>query len=297
MRFLFVDRIMQLSPKVSIQGIKHVTYDDPYLQQDKQGRYYFIPALMGECLGQLAAWNVMFSNDFTKRPVAGLASSARVYRPVYVGETLLLESFIDAIDNAAMQYHSIAYVGEEKVFTLNGALGPLLPIEDFSDPDLVRRQFAEINRPGDWSSLKKETPRPFQERPISTLHLAPPMIFDRIISNDPGVSLCAEKRISRAAGYFPDHFPNKPVLPLTVLLQSKMNLAAEFVADAGFSKSYEVSELRKIKMKDFVYPGDVLTTTVTLKSHEADECVLRFNSEVDGKRVCVLDLIMIAKGD
>lgn len=297
MRFLFVDRIMQLSPEVSIQGIKHVTYDDPYLQQDEQGRYSFIPALIGECLGQLAAWNVMFSNEFTKRPVAGLASSAQVFRPVYVGETMLLESFIDSIDEAAMQYHSVAYVGEDVVFTLTGALGPLLPLEEFSDPELVRRQFAEINRPGDWSCFKNDTPLSSQDRPIASLNLAPPMMFDRILINEPGVSLCAEKRITRAAGYFPDHFPNKPVLPLTVLLQCKMNLAAEFMTYAGFSKQYEVSELRKIKMKDFVYPGDVLTTTVTVKSHVADEFVLRFNSEVDGKRVCVLDLIMTAKGD
>lgn len=289
---------MQLSPGDSIQGLKHVTYDDPYLQQNEQGQYTFIPSLIGECLGQLAAWNVMFSNGFTKRPVAGLASSARVYRPVYVGETILLDSTIDSMDDVAMQYHSVAYVGNDVVFTLDGALGPLLPLEDFIDPVLVRRQFMEINRPGDWSGLKKVMPLPpMEEKLPHSLHLAPPMMFDRILSNEPGVHLSAEKRITRAAAYFPDHFPNKPVLPLTVLLQCKMNLAYEFVARAGFSKRYHVSELRKIKMKDFVSLGDVLVSTVNVKSHDADSLVLTFCTEVDGKRVCVLDLIMTVKGD
>jgi 3-hydroxymyristoyl/3-hydroxydecanoyl-(acyl carrier protein) dehydratase len=296
MRFLFVDRILRLTPKVSIQGLKHVTYDDFYLQQDDQGRHFFIPALMGECLGQLAAWNVMYSNEFTKRPVAGLTSSARVFRPVYVGETILLESIIDSIDEVAMQYHSVAYVGDEVVFTLDGALGPLLPMEDFIDQTLVRKQFNEINRPGDWSPLKKATTSP-QKNSSASYPLAPLMKFDRILSLDPGVRVCAEKRMTRAASYFPDHFPNKPVLPLTVLLQCQMHLADEFVANAGFSKQYQVSELRKIKMKDFVYPGDVVVSTLSVKCHESNELVLTCCSEVNGKRVCVLDLIMTVKGD
>ena len=51
----------------------------------------------------------------------------------------------------------------------------------------------------------------------------------------PGISLIAEKRVTRAAPYFPDHFPNKPVLPMTVLLECKLNLAREFIARAGYA--------------------------------------------------------------
>ena len=67
-----------------------------------------------------------------------------------MGETLLLESFIDHLDDQAVQYHSIARIQDEVIFTIDGALGPLLPLEDFIDPIEVRRQFSEIDRPGDW---------------------------------------------------------------------------------------------------------------------------------------------------
>ena len=293
MRFLFVDRIMQLSPGKHVRGIKHITRNDPYLCSDEQGRLCFIPSLIGEALGQLAAWNVMLSNDFTLRPVAGLASSARLYRPAYVGETLLLESFIDSLDESAVQYHSIARVGDDVVFTIDGALGPLLPMNDFIDETLVRQQFAEIDRPGEWPPLFQSAGQPLENiLPSNTV----PMFFDRIITSEPGVGLCAEKRVTRAAPYFPDHFPNKPVLPMTVLLECKLRLAREFVARAQFANPYYVSELRKIKMSEFVQPGDVVTSSLKVKRHEGDELVLSCRSEVDGKRVCVVDVVMKTTG-
>lgn len=289
MRFLFVDRVLELVPGKYIRGIKHITRDDPYLCQDGQNKLYFVPSLMGEALGQLAAWNIMVSNDFTLRPVAGLAICARLHRPAYVGETLLLESFIDRLDDAAVQYHSIARVADEVVFTLDGAIGPLLPMEDFIDRNVVRQQFAEIDRPGDWPCAMTSTTELDVE---STIRVAP-MLFDRILSSEPGVSLCAEKRITRAAPYFPDHFPNKPVLPLTVLLECKLNLAKEFVSRAGFAKPYRVKEMRKIKMGEFVHPGDVLVCSISIKRHDDEQLVLTYRTEVEGRRVCVLDMVMI----
>ncbi len=290
MRFLFVDRILQLSPAKFVRGIKHITRDDPYLCYDEEDRLCFIPSLIGEALGQLAAWNIMAHNEFTQRPVAGLTACARLFRPAYVGETLLLESFIDHLDESAVQYHSVARIADEVVFTIDGALGPMLPMQDFIDPVEARKQFSEIDRPGDWPCVAPPSGELLAE---ATPRRVAPMLFDRILASEPGVSLCAEKRITRAAPYFPDHFPNKPVLPLTVLLECKMNLAREFIARAGFTKSYKVHEVRKIKMKEFVYPGDVVVCYLAVKKHDEDMLVLTYRSEVDGKRVCVLEMVLV----
>ena len=293
MRFLFVDRIIHLSPGKVVRGIKRITREDPYLCQDEQGKLCFIPSLMGEALGQLAAWNVMVSNDFTRRPVAGIASSARLFRPAYVGETLLLESFIDCLDESAVQYHSVARVADEVVFTIDGALGPLLPMDNFIDPAVVRKQFADIDHPGDWPPSIILDDQTVADNALPTVV---PLFFDKILSSEPGVQLCAEKRITPTAPYFPDHFPKKPVLPMTVLLECKLNLAREFVARAHFPTRYQVSEVRKIKMNEFVQPGDVVVCHLKVKHHDANELMLTYRSEVNGKRVCVLDVMMTANG-
>ncbi len=297
MRFLFVDRIVHSSPGQLIKGIKHITCDDTFLTVDEQGRHCFISSLIGETLGQLAAWNVMQYNGFSQRPVAGIVASARLHRSAYVGETLLLESYIDNLDERAVQYHSIARVGDEPIFSVEGALGPLLPMTDFIAVDDVKQQYAEINNPGDWSEIcALSSPVCTEELLTNSGFTTVSMTFDRICSSEAGVSLVAEKRVTTAAPYLPDHFPKKPVLPMTVLLECKLNLAREFIARAGYSVNYSISELRKIKMNEFVHPGDVIECCVTVKRHSEDELILSYRSTVAGKRVCVVDVVLLPRG-
>lgn len=293
MRFLLIDRILQLTPGEVVRGIKHITQDDAYLVNDDAGQSCFATSLIGEALGQLAAWNVMVSNDFSHRPVAGVVASARLYRPAYVGETLLLESFIDRLDDSAVQYHSIARVGQTVVFTVDGALGPLLPMERFIEKSLVRRQFAEINRPGEFCSEVLRQDSMQETIAVVAPTTSPSFTFDRLLDCEPGVSMHAEKQITRAASYFPDHFPNYPVLPMTVLLECKLNLAKLFLQRSTFSSSYRIQEFRKIKMNGFVLPGDSVQCYVNVHHQDEHELILRYRSEVDGKRVCVLDIVMI----
>ncbi|MGQ3889719.1 hydroxymyristoyl-ACP dehydratase [Legionella sp. CNM-1927-20] len=297
MRFLFVDQILELVPGSLIRGVKHITHDDSYIYKNEEGQYYFAPSLIGETLGQLAAWNVMYTNNFTKRPVAGIVASAHLYRQAYVGETLLLESVIDSLDEQAVQYHSIARIGNEVVFKVNGALGPLLPMENFISQEEIRRQFNEIYRPGDWS-LYQELFTPDGEAIAANSETLSPfqMSFDKIIHCKPGESMTAVKRISRSAPYFPDHFPNKPVLPMTILLECKLHLAQLFLQKAKLIDCYQVSELRKIKMSEFVYPGNILYCYVSFVQQSEQQLILRFRSEVESKRVCILDVVMTAKG-
>ena len=291
MRFLFVDQVIECKPKVSIRGVKHITADDYYLCQDEQGLTCFIPSLIGETLGQLAAWNVMVACDFELRPVAGICSSAKFTRSAYLCETLLLEAVIDDLDAQMVAYHATASVGDQVVCTLSGALGPLLPMHDFIDPQYVRQQWAEINRPSSWP-VQENTAGQALCPPVI---LRPPMTFDRMCSVEPMVGCVAEKCLTRAADYFPDHFPNKPVMPLTVLLECKRNLARSFLEISGLSEFSTLYEVRKIKMHAFILPGDRIACTIRLKHIDDQQVILNFRSEVAGKKVCVLDMVIMHK--
>lgn len=288
MHFLFVDKILQLLPGESIKGIKHVTFDDYYLSEDVAGNLSFMPSLVGETLGQLAAWNVMQHNGFTKRPVAGVASSARIYRPARPGETLLLESFIDTLNSEMVAYHSQATIDNELVFTLEGALGPLLPMEDFIAREVVQKQFEAINRPGVWPPVFPATKETIRTNPHRK---GIAFTFDHILDFQPGERIMAEKRISRSAPWIQDHFPFKPVLPMTILMECKIHLARDFLLRSGFSANYILRELRKIKMNEFVQPGNIVICTIMVKSCTDTALVLGFRSEVAGKRVCTLEML------
>ncbi len=289
MRFLFVDRILQITDGTQIRGIKHVTPDDYYRCPSACGTHdVFIPSLMGETLGQLAAWYVMREYQFARRPVAGVVARSCVHRPVAVGETMLLHAVIDSLDDEAVLYHGTIHVGEELVFTLEGALGPLLPMENFIDPDEARQQWQSINRPGEWMPLQVLAPWTPQSALTSRAACAP-MTFDHILSDEPGVRLCAQKLVSFSASYFPDHFPRQAVLPLTVLLECQTNLVMAWFERQGLA--YQPLALQKIKMNAFVHPGDVLTCTVVVKQKTDLTCVVSCRCEVDGRRVCVSEIV------
>ncbi len=293
MSFLFVDRIIEFIPKKTCRGIKHITHDDKYLCINEKNELCFNPPMIGETLGQLAAWNVMFSCDFKMRPVAGVVECAQLHRNVKVGETLLLEANIDSIEQDAVQYSAKAYVDEEEVFCITRAIGPMLPMETFISEDLIKRQFNEIYRLGEWGG-NSNLATDFTVNKTNINSTLINLTYDRVIEYDPGVRVVGCKKISRQAPYFPDHFPNKPVLPMTVLLECKINLAYQFIEKANLPYKYKLKELRKIKMNDFVFPGDEVVTSLIIKKQEDDEIILRFRSEVARKRVCVMEMVMIS---
>ena len=227
MRFLFVDQILSRSNPRQITGVKHITPDDPFLcKLSNSDAYCFIPSLIGETIGQLAAWAVMHEKNFEYRPVAGVVAEAEMIKPALLGQTLFLSCEIDALDDVAVQYHGSAMVNDEAIFTVKGAIGPLLPMQDFIDRDVVMAQFAEIDRQTsieNWSEFAADIE-------INAFNIACyPMQFDTIFETIPQKSCRAVKKISRSASYFADHFPNKPVLPLTVLLECKRRLAETFL--------------------------------------------------------------------
>lgn len=286
MSFLFVDRILKLDPGHYAAGIKHITPSDLYLYRGRLGKPALLPALIGEALGQLGAWSVMRANDFTMRPVAGVVGEVNIHDDAYIGQTLLLETFIDKWDEQAIEYHSVARVGEHIVFTIKHALGPMLPMADFIDEAVVKSQFSMINRPGTLVEEESETTIIPPLAHVPCVHSN----FDHIQEWVKGKYVVAQKKVSLSAPYFADHFPRKPVLPLTILMNCKLKLAREFLADAyntDETTQFIPMQLRKIKMNEFVSPGSIVKTRLQLD--DPNRPVVTFRSEVEGKRVCTAE--------
>jgi 3-hydroxymyristoyl/3-hydroxydecanoyl-(acyl carrier protein) dehydratase len=292
MRFLFVDQILHRENPRKITGVKHITPEDPFLcKMYDHDNYCFIPSLIGETIGQLAAWQVMREKHFTLRPVAGVVSEAIMHRNAYVGQTLILDCEILALDDIAVEYHGQAQVNGELVFTVNGAIGPMLPMEQFIDIDIVKKQFLEIDRSG---SIENMSIYYADALPVTQ---AQEFIiqFDKVFDLMPQQSCKALKKISRSALYFADHFPNKPVLPLTLLLECKRRLAENFLLISGWFHHYKLLRMEKIKMSDFVQPGDVIQAELIVKRVSSKELILHLRTFLSSKRVCVVDLVYQAE--
>lgn len=295
MRFLFVDQILKAEQSRKIQGVKHITPEDTFLcRQPGDERFCFIPSLIGETIGQLAAWQVMKEKHFEWRPVAGVVAEAVMHRPAYVGDTLFLECQIVGLDDVAVEYHGHASVNGELVFSVVGAIGPMLPMSQFISKEDVQKQFEEIYRPieGPIEEYVQQWPASIAMPGIGQVY---PMQFDMISDIKPQESCRAIKKISRATPYFADHFPNKPVLPLTVLLECKRQLAQTFLSQSNWDARYQLKRMERIKMSDFVQPGDVIASELIVKRANDAELVIHIRSYLGQKRVCVVDLVYQAE--
>jgi len=282
MSFLFVDRILENTPGQHIVGLKFVTSNDAYLIGSKDGPI-FMPSLIGETLGQLAAWSVIDAANYEYRPVAGVASDVEISGHAKIGDVIHLESWIDRWDTQAVEYHSIARVNDHVIFTITNALGPMLPLTDFSDPEVVRREFAKINRPGKYSPLPiTDETLIWTASRLSGSYAA----FDHILEWEPGTHAKAVKLVSLSAPFFPDHFARKPVLPLTILLQAKTELAQNLLM-ASRDETWRLKRFEKVKMNGFVQPGDALMCQAVVKNQTESEAQVLFTSTVDEQRVCV----------
>jgi 3-hydroxymyristoyl/3-hydroxydecanoyl-(acyl carrier protein) dehydratase len=281
MSFLFVDRILELDEQRS-RGIKFVTPHDRYLMRNAQQEWIMWPAIIGETLGQMCAWNVMRLLDFKSRPVAGMTGEVQVFGEAKLGDRVELNTDIIQLDSDTVHYHAHAKVNDQVIFSMRDCLGPLLPMTQFIDTDTVRNQFLQLDRPGEG------TPQAYQQN----LQLNADCVsiiegYDHILAWQPE-QVVALKHISLQASYFQDHFPRKPVFPLTLLLHANMQLADRYIrATLGDAvrEGFSYVSLRKIKMSRFVCPGDELVTTMVIKHCDAQRVRMQFRSQVGGKRL------------
>ena len=63
-----------------------------------------------------------------------------------------------------------------------------------------------------------------------------------------------------------DHFPRKPVLPLSLLLESLLQLGQKLLEDGG--SRFVPTGARKVKMSRFVEPGSSLVAKVRVTETE-----------------------------
>jgi 3-hydroxymyristoyl/3-hydroxydecanoyl-(acyl carrier protein) dehydratase len=157
---------------------------------------------------------------------------------------------------------------------------------DFNDPNEVAYQLKMIDRPGEITTIPEG-----QAVVSDKIQFHPELTqFDNIISWEKGIKVVAQKNVSLLASYFTDHFPRKPVLPITILLQSKLQLAEQFLKDfLGADKFIYPTRVYNIKMKDFAQSGDILFTSFHIADHSENKYIIKFRTDMNGKMVCVAE--------
>jgi 3-hydroxyacyl-[acyl-carrier-protein] dehydratase len=259
--YTFVDRITAVRPGVSARG----TYAIPAALKE------FPLSLVAEATGQLAAWSALATVDFKSRPVAGIARLVELLAPVRPGDTLELAAEIESVDVDAIAYGGTASVNSTPVLRLHHCVGPMLSVEDFDEPQALRDHYALLcgtgAQPGGFGGV--------------------PDLNCEQISYEPGKSIRANLQVPTGAPFFSDHFPRKPVFPGTLLMRSKLQLAAALAAEIPLPANagkWNLKSIIDMKLRAFIEPGELLELEAKLTAREGGHATILIESR-RGKRL------------
>lgn len=89
-------------------------------------------------------------------------------------------------------------------------------------------------------------------------------LVDRILAIEPGKRIATAKNLTAAEEYLRDHFPEFPVMPGVLMIESMVQAAAWLIrASTDFQLSMIcLAEVRNVKYGAFVHPGQQLSIEV-----------------------------------
>jgi 3-hydroxymyristoyl/3-hydroxydecanoyl-(acyl carrier protein) dehydratase len=259
--FSFVDRIQLVPGGARIRG----SYTVPSSLAE------FPSSLVAESVGQLAAWAAMSAVDFKSRPVAGIASRVELLGTALPGQTLQLSADLDSVDAEAVSYNGTASVSGVEIVRLEHCVGPMMPVVEFDDPQLLRARFALLCGTG-------AAPGVFGGVPAIPLNRT---------GGEPGQLARATLQVPTAAPFFSDHFPRRPVFPGSLLMHSQLQLAAALAGEipTANGSTWSFRTISDMKLRSFIPPGSNLELDVKLLERNETTATLTLESRRDQRLV------------
>lgn len=119
------------------------------------------------------------------------------------------------------------------------------------------------------------------------------ILLDRILRMENGKEGSFLKNVTQSEDYFTDHFPESPIMPGALILES-FNQASQFLL--GYARDFicypELKQVTKVSFKHYVLPGDQLHVNLKIVEESEAEAVIKATAEVNGRIVCEATLAL-----
>lgn len=145
MRFLFVDRIIEIKKGRFIRGIKTISFEECFLKSPYQ-KGYFPRLLIFEAVAQLASWLVCYTSDFKYKPIMLKLDRAELSADIRCGTSLVLYVEIISFNEDGAIINGLVKVKDQIIAQGIRCLCQNIPLDKLEDPDDVKELFKELTK-------------------------------------------------------------------------------------------------------------------------------------------------------
>lgn len=140
MRFLMIDKILELKEGETATGVKNPSFEEcslPGLSTTGE-----MPrTLILEAIGQLAAWLIIVTRDFEVRPMIASFSKVEFTGDAGAGDQLVIHVALKSLHDDAALVEGEARVGGKPVARVSHAVCTFVPMEMYDKPEEVKAQY------------------------------------------------------------------------------------------------------------------------------------------------------------
>ncbi len=125
-------------------------------------------------------------------------------------------------------------------------------------------------------------------------HRYPFILVDRVLHVEKFVNLSAIKNVSINEPYFSGHFPDNPVMPGVLILESLAQASSIFAqfsgANVGENAIQVFAAIDNVRFKRIVVPGDQLKLQIEYIKHKKGIWKIKGTALVEDEIACSADL-------
>lgn len=126
-------------------------------------------------------------------------------------------------------------------------------------------------------------------------HRHPFLLVDKVLDYEAGKSIVARKNVTISEPFFEGHFPQMPVMPGVLILESLAQTCGVlfYLTKREEKGHFFLTGVDKCRFRKMVRPGDSLTLHCELERQVRDLFKFDARAEVDGVTVCETQLLAV----